>query len=191
MLFPNTCLCFLPPLYHSVSLACLSLLSITYLSAPPPPPNTSSSPSRLHVSPYNVCLIDSSRFSSLSASIFCKYFSLHAQYRDSVRSRSSQCGTHIRTLQQGTHKINGRVAYLPCTCVKDVPHIDNLPEQPSSSSLAWICLFNSQYSALKDFSSLRPSSPSNLKLHLKKVISFLRVLRNASTLVSAKMKQTG
>ena len=103
----------------------------------------------------------------------------------------TQCGTHIRTLQQGTHKINGRVAYLPCTCVKDVPHIDNLPEQPSSSSLAWICLFNSQYSALKDFSSLRPSSPSNLKLHLKKVISFLRVLRNASTLVSAKMKQTG
>ena len=30
-----------------------------------------------------------------------------------MRSRSLQCGMHIRMLQQGTHKTNGRVAYLP------------------------------------------------------------------------------
>jgi hypothetical protein len=60
---------FAPPL--SLSIPCMSLALVQHLPVcPPPPPNTSSSPSRLHVSPYNVCLIDSSRFSSLSASIF-------------------------------------------------------------------------------------------------------------------------
>ena len=48
-----------------------------------------------------------------------------------------------------------------------------------------------QHSTLKVFSSPRPSSSSKLKMHLKKVIFFLQVLRNVSTLISAKTKHTG
>ena len=129
--------------------------------------------SRLHFSPREVFLIKCSRFSSLSASIFCTCTVPRIQC---AAGFCSAVRTYI--IARYSQKLMEGSLTCPAPVVRIVPHMDTLPAQPSSSSLGWICLFNSQYSALKVFSSLRPSSSPNLKLHLKKVISFLRVLRN-------------